>query len=327
MVILLSDFPIEKYNDTLADNLSEEYQVVKIGSERTPMKIDGWYRGCREALRQSSRQDVIISRFDFQAILLWWICKLTFRNRNIVCINIMLKDKTTLKNKVAGILYKLPLAADNFVASANSQEYMEWIKTRLGVRNELFLLHDVCKKEYILPDKTEPASRYVFTGGGGSRDWDFAFKLAEIVPELEFKFVMIETDYKKYKDKNLKNVSIYHDIPYVDFIEKIANAFVVCLPLSVQTPAGLIALFQAGANHVPVIITSTLASREYVTEKRGECLPPEIDLWARRLRHMMCNNEESIHKADNFYDFLYAECSEECYADQIKKMIAVFDSM
>lgn len=164
MIIILRDFPVEGYKDTLADELTDK-QVIRIGSSMTPKKIYGWLRGCREAIQNSSPKDIIVAMFDFQAVLCWWMCRLTLRRRNIVCVNLMLKDKTTLKNKLAAFLYKKALSSKNFVASVDSYEYGEWIKQKFGFKNELFLVHDVCKKSYIFESDNCNSVPYIFMGG------------------------------------------------------------------------------------------------------------------------------------------------------------------
>lgn len=62
-------------------------------------------------LRSARKNDILICWFDFQGVLCWWLSKLTFRKRNIVIVNIMLKDKTTLRNRVVSWLYKKVLTA------------------------------------------------------------------------------------------------------------------------------------------------------------------------------------------------------------------------
>lgn len=325
MITILRDFPVEGYKDVVADGLADK-EIMRIGSVRTPRKVGGWLRGCLETIRKTSSRDIIVAMFDFQAVMCWWICRLTLKKRNIVCVNLMLKDKTTLKNKLVAFLYKKALSSKNFIASVDSLEYGKWIKRRFTLKRELYLVHDVCRKEYMFKtDRLDSNTPYIFAGGGAARDWNFAFNLAENMPDIDFRFVMSGRDYEQYKSRRTDNVKLYHDIPYSDFLKQLTGASLVCLPINVQTPAGLIVLFQAGANRVPVMITSTLATREYVTEDRGECLPNEIELWRERIRYILGHRSESDIKTGNFYEYLYRECSEECYISQIRKMIEVYE--
>ena len=65
------------------------------------------------------------------------------KKRKIVCINILLKDKRTIKNKTVAYLYKRMLNSSNIIASVTSKEYGEHIKKRLNFKKDFFLLHDV----------------------------------------------------------------------------------------------------------------------------------------------------------------------------------------
>lgn len=82
-----------------------------------------WTKGVKVTLAQTSENDTIVCWYDFQAILCYWFALLTFRHRKIVCVNLLLKDKNTLKNKVVSWFYKKALNSKHFVASVTSTEY------------------------------------------------------------------------------------------------------------------------------------------------------------------------------------------------------------
>lgn len=62
-------------------------------------------QACKEIIKQSADGDTIICWYDFMAVLCWWLCKVQFKNRKIIALNILLKDKATAKNKLAKMLY------------------------------------------------------------------------------------------------------------------------------------------------------------------------------------------------------------------------------
>ena len=78
--------------------------------------------GAWRAVKASKKRDTIIAWYDFQGILAWWICLLTFRDRNIVALNIRLKDKTTFVNKRAAFLYKYAVRSSKVKATVSSRE-------------------------------------------------------------------------------------------------------------------------------------------------------------------------------------------------------------
>ena len=62
--------------------------------------------GARKVLRLSQKGDTLVCWYDFQAVICFLMCKLLEKQMKIVCINLLLKDKASLKNKLVAILYK-----------------------------------------------------------------------------------------------------------------------------------------------------------------------------------------------------------------------------
>lgn len=60
-------------------------------------------------IKRSEDSDTIICWYDFMAVLCWWLCKVQFKKRKIIAVNILLKDKNITKNELAKFLYKLVL--------------------------------------------------------------------------------------------------------------------------------------------------------------------------------------------------------------------------
>ncbi len=56
---------------------------------------------CKDMIKNSTDGDTIICWYDFMAILCWWLCKFKLENRKIVALNILLKDKATVKKQVS----------------------------------------------------------------------------------------------------------------------------------------------------------------------------------------------------------------------------------
>lgn len=118
-------------------------QINDIYSPKKRILLLSWLLGVYNVLKISERGDTIICWYDFQAVLCYWMCMLLRKKRKIVCINILLKDKRTIKNKTVAYLYKRMLNSSNIIASVTSKEYGEHIKKRLNFKKDFFLLHDV----------------------------------------------------------------------------------------------------------------------------------------------------------------------------------------
>lgn len=99
-------------------NLRQEVHYIE--SPRTKKRIVGWTIGCFRALYCSRRGETVFCWYDFQAVLLYWMCLLTFQRRNIGCLNILLKKKDTIQNRIVSKMYRKALMSKYFHASITS---------------------------------------------------------------------------------------------------------------------------------------------------------------------------------------------------------------
>ena len=118
-------------HDYLKRELGEDCVVVF--SKDCKQRVLRYLSGALSVLRRSSRDDVIICWYDAQAVATWWLCRLFFLRREVICLNLLLKQKDTFKNKVASWLYKHALLSDNFCATVTSREYGYWLNEKLGI--------------------------------------------------------------------------------------------------------------------------------------------------------------------------------------------------
>ncbi len=292
-----------------------------IFSPETKKKIFGWIQGVLVVISKSKKNDTIICWFDFQAVLCWWICHLTFMHRKIVCINILLKDKSSLRNKIVSYLYKKSLLSSCFSASVTSVKYGEWLNKKLGIDAKYTLIHDVYHDSYRFEQAVDVIPNSVFCGGNNGRDWRFLIEVARKMPDIRFNIVMPHDVYLKYHSVFTKNMNVRYDIPYNEFMKELCSSSIVCLPLDTQAPAGLIVMFQAAANLKPLITTKTVTTMEYINKERGIIISNELDVWVNSIKSCLENIENSNKRALNFRDYLYCNCSEEIFVNGIKRML------
>lgn len=292
-----------------------------IFSPETKKKIFGWIQGVLVVISKSKKNDTIICWFDFQAVLCWWICHLTFMHRKIVCINILLKDKSSLRNKIVSYLYKKSLLSSCFSASVTSVKYGEWLNKKLELDAKYTLIHDVYHDAYRFEQAVDVIPNSVFCGGNNGRDWRFLIEVARKMPDIRFNIVMPHDVYLKYHSVFTKNMNVRYDIPYNEFMKELCSSSIVCLPLDTQAPAGLIVMFQAAANLKPLITTKTVTTMEYINKERGIIISNELDVWVNSIKSCLENIENSNKRALNFRDYLYCNCSEEIFVNGIKRML------
>ena len=320
MIFLLFDNPNDKEKVSFITN-SFSFEIKEIYSPKWDKLIIGWIIGCLTILKLSKRNDTIVCWYDFQAVLCYWLAKLSFRQRKNVCINLLLKDKASAKNKVVAWLYKKALKSKHFVASVTSVEYGKHLKNRLGIDKDLFLLHDVFQENYKINGYMDVHPNTVFCGGRNGRDWRFLIEVAKAMPHVQFHIVMPKVTYEEFQNELPGNVVAKCNLHIDYFLKEMCSCELVALPLDTEAPAGLIVLFQAAANMKYIITTDTMTTREYLSDGRGCLLPNDVDVWKKAINEKLGKVKPNAMASEKLFNFLETECSEEKFVEGIKSMI------
>ena len=320
MIFILFDNPQDKNSLSFISKIIYK-EIREVYSPKENKLVLGWIKGCISVLRQSYRNDTIVCWYDFQAVLCYWLAKLSFRQRKIVCINLLLKDKASVKNKAVAWLYKKALKSKHFVASITSVEYGKHLKNRLGIDKDLFLLHDVFHEDYKVNASLDVCPNTVFCGGRNGRDWKFMIEVAKAMPHVQFHLVMPKVTYDEYQHELPSNVVARYNISMEDFMKEICSCEIVALPLDTEAPAGLIVLFQAAANMKYIITTDTMTTREYLSDGRGCLLPNDVEVWKKAINEKLGNVKSNIIASEKLLNFLVSECSERKFVEGVETMI------
>ena len=316
MVYFLFDNPADKQNMGFLNNLDSANIKILFPCKQC-LSIKSMIKACNDCLHKSSDGDTVICWYDFMGILCWWLCKFTFRKRNIVALNILLKKKKSLKNKVARELYKPALKSKNLVATVTAKEYGEAINKFLGIKKQYILLHDMYHSGYDIGYIGQVQENSVFCGGRNGRDWDFLFKIAKQMPDVQFNIVAPKAISDEYKNVLGENINLKTEIPELDFLNFMCQSSLVLMPLDTEAPAGLIAIFQATANGKLVIASDTVTTREYLGHQRGVLCKKDIDEWKKQIYYWLNHRDEGKSKTEKLRMFLEMECSEVKFAETL----------
>lgn len=314
MYYILFDYdePKDSSASFIAKGLDEE--AVDVYSPHSQFgSLGRWIKGCIRVLRLSNQYDTIIVWFDFQAVMLWWICTLTLRRRNIACLNLMLKNKSSIKNKIVTRLYKIALKQHNFKASVTSVEYGNSLATRLKVNNDFVLIHDVFHENYKIRSRVNVKANSLFCGGRNGRDWRFIMDVAKSMSDVDFYFVMPDEVYYSIKDSFTKNIHVKHNVSIEEFIKIMCESSIVALPLETEAPAGLIVIFQAAANLKYIITTDTITTREYLSDQKGCLLPNNVETWCKAIREKLSDVGNNQISSERLLQFMRNNCSEHSF--------------
>lgn len=320
MIYVLYDKP-KKLEDMsfLTSAFEKEYEAIY--PEWRCTSIKQMLSVCSATVKHAHAGDTIVCWYDFMGVLCWWLSKLANKRIRIVAINILLKDKNTLKNRLAKYLYKKALCSQAFEATVTTEEYGRYINDILNTKAEFTLLHDAYHKNYTLDKMVESKPNTVFCGGRNGRDWDLLFEVARELPDVTFNCVMSNSLKEKFNDGLGNNVCIKTDIPENEFVELLCESQLVVMPLNTEAPAGLTVYFQAAANNKMIITSDTVTTEGYFSNGRGVLCGSTVNEWTNNIQHYLHNKTASDACATRFKDFLESECSEEKYAKTLWEML------
>lgn len=183
-------------------NVSDEFKpkglrqkAIYVESPVASKRFVGWLKGCLSVIRCTKTNDIIFCWYDFQAVMLYWMCLLTGMRRRLCCLNLLLKKKDTALNRIVRTLYRKALISKNFHASVTSPYYGERLKQWLDIDFHYIVIHDLFHENWIY-EPTKIKDNSVFVGGRNGRDWPFMLEVAQKMEHVNFLFMMEPNDCK-----------------------------------------------------------------------------------------------------------------------------------
>lgn len=320
MIYMLFDNPADKNNVAFL----EDYKAVSVNYVYPDKKCNTFkdmLNLSNKTVKHSAKGDTIICWYDFMAVICWWLCKIQFKKRRIIALNILLKNKNSLKNRVAKALYKPVLKSNNVSATVTSVNYGKNLNKILKIQKEYTLLHDLYYNEYNINYKGKVTPNTVFCGGRNGRDWDLLIKIANSMPNVTFNCVMPKDKFEYYKENFSCNMVVKYDISEAEFPELMCSSQLVVIPLDTEAPAGLIVFYQAAANGKMSITSNTVTTQEYFTNNQGVLCSGDIKDWKDKIYYYLNHSDKADSCAKNFRIFLENECSKEKYAKILWEML------
>lgn len=321
MIYMLFDNPADKknmvfLNDYETASIQQIYPIQKCNTTREMLTA------CKFCLKQTAEGDTIICWYDFMAVLCYWLCRVLRKKRKIIALNILLKDKNTIKNRLAKFLYKYALQSNNLRATVTSMKYGEYLNKMLGISVDYILLHDIYHNDYNINYEGDVIQNTVFCGGRNGRDWDLLVQIAKKMPDVIFNCVMPKEKYDLYFKSFSSNMIVKVDVPEIEFLEFMCQSQLVVMPLDTEAPAGLIAFYQAAANGKMVITSNTATTQAYFSNERGVLCDKCIDLWIDEIYFYLQHVDENDNCVKLFRQYLEDNCSEKQYAKKLWEIIA-----
>ena len=235
-IILLFDSPVGDDHFLYRALKQEGLTVRKVDSPSRYPSILNWAIGCMKATFGPQATDTIVCWYDFQAVLCYWIGRFLFRKRNIVAINILLKDKKPLRNKIVAWFYKKALTSSHMAASVTARAYGDSLNERFCTNICFFRVRDVYSPTLYEESDFRFCGNSVFCGGRNGRDWKTVIETARRMPDVVFHVVMPENIQKKFRCESIPNINVYSHLPLGEFNGLLRNSSIVMLPIDTAGP-------------------------------------------------------------------------------------------
>nr|WP_319267521.1 glycosyltransferase [uncultured Draconibacterium sp.] len=278
------------------------------------------------AVKNTKNDDLIICWNFTTSIALGYICKLLFKKRKIMALNIIAHSRTPIAEKLRKKIFQPVMNMKNYFISVNSEYYIDSYVNRFDVaRNKFFILNDPIQSTQTIPFK--PTSSYVFVGGEAQRDWETLFKACEA--NLNIKFICVAR--KKYFDSTLtipSNVKLLFDVPHEHFYELMKESTIVTIPLKSQLPAGLIILLKAAVMNKPIVATHTPSTTNYIKDSTSGFLFKQGDYNELSIKISILYNDKKLQSyfASNLLLAITENHSHQQYAGRLIEIIRQIDS-
>ncbi len=295
-------------------NIKTFFPAKKLNSSKEMIKFNKYI------LSKTIDNDIVIFWYDFMGVLFEHLSRLNRKKRKIIILNILLKKKKTIKNKLAKILYRKSLIKSNVLSTVTSFEYGQYIADYLKIKNNFKLLRD---PYHIVDNINSNDESYLFCGGRNGRDWDFIFDVANTLKDINFHFVLSKDDYLKFKDKKSNNIKIMHDISLEEFEKELKSSMFLTIPLNTDSPAGLLAFYQAAQFEKCIMTSTNIVAKEYLSNDKGICLDKDVSIWVKAIKELIEQPNTRKKLALNFKRYLETECNEIMYLNEINNLIKI----
>lgn len=319
MIYILYDKP--KSMEDMSFIVSEiEEECIEVYPECRCDSIKKVLHFCNSIYAKLNDGDVVICWYDFMGVIIWWLSKIRRKEIEIIALNILLKDKKTIKNAIAKSLYRLVLKSESVIATVTTKAYGVELNRILGLNKDYYILHDPYHETFRISSICNEKNNTVFCGGRNGRDWTLMIEVAQNLKNVNFLFVMSSADFEIFKSSMSSNVTVKTDVPYDIFLKYMCESEIVALPLNTWAPAGLTVLFQAIANNKLVLTTGTVSTEEYLSVT-PELLCYTKEDWLQKIEYYLKRTTERQCICKKLKQSIEQMCSEKNYSQTINRIV------
>ena len=238
-------------------------------------------------------------------------------NRPILILNIMLTDSGSLMSNLKTALIRRILAKSNVYYTLNNSSLFDYYKLPLSSMNRCFELGDIIHLDGKKSIKRTKGDNSIICLGSSGRDIDLLILLALKAPELRFIWITKSPDLLKCEPPENLCVKVALSVNEVN--SHLSRAKVVILPLTTQSPAGILSVYHSINNGCPVLITRTVTTESYFIENSEFLVENNtVDEWMKKINLVDSYCSSFLEKE---FSFIMAKSSQRHYWERLNKIL------
>lgn len=222
--------------------------------------------------------------------------KIKFVSQNLI----FNPEMMNIKQRIRYWLYRFALKDKSFNVTVNSPVLVDFYAKLFHCDKKKF--HVVYDSMSLSPKEEQRTIEhriigkpYVFFGGKAFRDVETFIKIVKLLPEVEFKAVILKNMIVP-EMKTLSNLEVYHDLNTEEFYNILNDASVCCIPLKASIPCGLFVMQHAILMNVPIVATDTMSMRTIVPDDNHGFLLPRGDAKGMAEKIELILHDDKIRK-------------------------------
>lgn len=254
----------------------------------------------------STKNDVIFTHDNFATWKLALVFRVLGMKRNICINNFMYEGGGICKRK----LFSYALSKQKIAVNSTDLK-KKLLQDIPGLKEErIFVIPDCIeviekKMRIVKSDQTLiKESEYIFSGGSTRRDYKLVLDVAK--ERNDWNFVIVASKNQQYMFSEVpSNVTVFYNIPFDSFVQKLKNSKIVFVPLNSQFQGGQLVLFIAALLKKPMVTSETYTIRTYFDDDSCSFIPiGNKEAAIKRLNDIM---NKAPKELDNRCDMAYKQ--------------------
>ena len=316
------------YDHLLSDGYDIQTYYLRKNDKENYLKVKSPFRLlliiCRLLFSAKKQDKILVYDNDTTGIYIGLAISILRPSLIVMKINCMANSKERLYSPLKRIFVRR--AYKHIYTTVNNQTIADIFSNFLDLPSSHFIpvpdslanLGEEISKISDFEDKN-----YIFMGGASNRDFSLFVEVAKQLPQYKF----IAVTFEKYKHIFLDaptNVEVKYGIPVEQFLQILANASLLFIPLINNMQGGQLVIFQGALSQKPILTTDTVAIHTYFTDSSISLIPMgDLDSAVEKVNSLMEDEERRKLLGQAAYNQILKFTPKKIYNEYRTKLLVI----